>query len=61
MFSDATLSILSNKNNPIVEVTYRDIFPVSLSALEYNQEATDVEYLRADAEFAYQLYEIESL
>ena len=61
MFSDATLSILSNKNNPIVEVTYRDIFPVSLSALEYNQEATDVEYLRATAEFAYQLYEIKSL
>ena len=61
MFSDATLSILSNKNNPIVEVTYRDIFPVSLSALDYNQEATDVEYLRATAEFAYQLYEIESL
>ena len=60
-FSDATLSILSNKNNPIVEVTYRDIFPVSLSALEYNQEATDVEYLRATAEFAYQLYEIKSL
>jgi len=61
MFSDATLSILSNKNNPIVEVTYRDIFPVSLSALDYNQEATDVEYLRATAEFAYQLYEIKSL
>ena len=61
MFSDATLSILSNKNNPIVEVTYRDIFPVSLSALDYNQDATDVEYLRAEAEFAYQLYEIESL
>ena len=61
MFSDATLSILSNKNNPIVEVTYRDIFPVSLSALDYYQDATDVEYLRAEAEFAYQLYEIESL
>ena len=61
MFSDATLTILSNKNNPIVEVTYRDIFPVSLSALEYNQDATDVEYMRAEAEFAYQLYEIKSL
>ena len=45
MFSDATLTILSNKNNPIVEVRYADIFPTALSALDFNQNATDVEYL----------------
>ena len=37
MFSDATLSILTNKNNPVVEVRFADCFPTSISSLEYNQ------------------------
>ena len=41
MFSDATLTVLSNKNNPIVEVRFTDMYPVSLGALEFNQQATD--------------------
>ena len=61
MFSDATLVVLSNKNNPIVQVNYSDIFPTSLSALDFNQNATDVEYLQATATFKYKLYEIETL
>ena len=61
MFSDATLVVLSNKNNPIVQVNYADVFPTSLSALDFNQSATDVEYLQATATFKYKLYEIEAL
>jgi hypothetical protein len=61
MFSDATLTILSNKNNPIVEVRYADIFPTALSGLDFNQNATDVEYLSATATFKYKLYEIITL
>lgn len=37
-FSDATLMILSSKNNAIVEVRFRDIFPVSLGGLNYEQQ-----------------------
>ena len=61
MFSDATLTILSNKNNPIVEVRFANMYPVSLGALEFNQGATDVEYLTTTADFTYQLYEIVAL
>ena len=61
LFSDATLTILSNKNNPIVNVLFRDLYPVALSALEYNQAATDVDYLTASADFTYQIYEIEAI
>ena len=61
MYSDAFLQILSNKNNPIVEVNFENVFPVSLSALEYTQNATDVEYMTASANFAYQIYEIKTL
>ena len=60
-YSDATLTILSNKNNPIVEVRYSDMFPVSLSGLDYNQQATDVEYQTATIDFRYKLYEIVTL
>ena len=61
MYSDAFLLLLSNKNNPIVEVRFRNIFPISLSALDFTQSATDVEYITATAEFAYQIYEIITL
>ena len=61
MFSDATLTILTNKNNPIVEVRFADVYPVSLGALEYNQAETDVTYLTVSADFDYKLYEIVTL
>ena len=43
LFSDATLTILSNKNNPILNVFFRDMYPVVLGALDYTQTATDVQ------------------
>ena len=61
MYSDATLTILSNKNNPLVEIRYSDIFPVSLSGLNYTQDATDVTYQTAQISFRYKLYEIVTL
>ena len=61
MFSDATLTILSNKNNPIVEVRFADLYPTSISSLDFNQGATDVEYLTVQATFTYKLYEIIAL
>ena len=61
MYSDAFLMILSNKNNPIVEVNFHNVYPISLSALDFSQAATDVEYMVATAEFAYQIYEIITL
>ena len=61
LFSDAYLMILSNKNHPIVEITFHDMYPVALGALEYSQGATDVEYLTVSADFSYQIYEIKTL
>ena len=61
MYSDGTITILSNKNNPIVEVRFSDMYPVSLGALEFNQQATDVEYMTVQADFTYQIYEIHAL
>ena len=61
MYGDATLTLLTNKNNPIVEVRFRDLYPISLSSLDYSQAETDVEYLTASVEFEYTIYEIVTL
>ena len=57
LYSDATLFILTSKNNSNLEVRFRDIYPISLSGLDYNQQATDVNYLTASVTFQYKLYE----
>jgi hypothetical protein len=61
MYSDAFLMILSNKNNPILNVNFQNVFPTSLSGLDYTQGATDVEYMTAEVEFQYQIYKFESV
>ena len=57
LYSDATLSVLSNKNNSVVEVRFSDVFPTALSGLDYNQQQTDVNYLIATVNFQYKIYE----
>ena len=61
MYSDAFLMILSNKNNPILNVNFQNVFPTSLGDLTYSQGITDVEYMTVDATFMYQIYKFESV
>ena len=56
IYSDSKLIILSARNIPLVEVSFQDCYPLSLSALDYNQNATDVEYLQATVVFGYKLH-----
>ena len=58
MFGDATLTVMSAKNNPVMEVRFSDMYPVALSGLSFNQQETDVTYLTATATFTYKLYEM---
>ena len=57
LYSDATMLILTSKNNANLEVRFRNIYPTSLSGLDYNQQATDVDYLSATVTFEYAIYE----
>ena len=58
MFGDATLTVMSAKNNPVMEVRFSDLYPVALSGLSFNQQEADVSYLTATATFTYKLYEM---
>ena len=60
-FSDATLTVLSSKNNAQVEVRFRDVFPSVLSGLQYEQQAADVDYLTATVSFQYLVYDFASV
>ena len=57
VFSDATLNVLTSKNTANIEVRFSDMFPVSLSALNFNQQANDVDYLSASVTMKYKIYE----
>lgn len=59
--SDATLSIKTNKQNPNLQVKFREIYPVSLSGLEFSATTDDSSNIVATAEFAYNTYDIEKL
>lgn len=61
MFGDAILTILTNKNNPVVEVRFQDLYPVALGALDFTQTSTDVEYISVTADFSYKIYDIVTL
>ena len=56
-YSDAILTILSSKNNPVLEVRFRDLYPTSLSGLSYDQQASDTSYLTGSVGFSYLIYE----
>ena len=58
MYGDATLTIMSAKNNPVMEVRFSDLYPVALSGLAFDQQLTDTTYLTATATFTYKLYEM---
>ena len=61
LFSDAYLTLLSNKNNPILEINFHNCYPVALGGLAYSQQETDVEYMTTSATFSYQIYEFREL
>jgi len=56
-YSDATLTVLSSKNNSQIEVRFRDVYPTGLTGLQYNQQAADVDYLTATVSFNYLIYD----
>ena len=61
LYSDSTLIVYNSKNTPKVNVHFKNMFPTTLSALEYSQELTDVEYFKATASFRYLYYEFETV
>ena len=56
--SDARLLILNSNYNVISSVNFYNIFPTSLTTLDFDSSATDINYFTAEVNFKYTLYEI---
>jgi len=58
---DATLTILSNQNNPKIRIKYTHIFPVSLGDLEFDTTLSAENHVTSTASFRFDYYDIEVL
>tara|TARA_Y100000356_G_scaffold118754_1_gene109946 strand:+ start:277 stop:825 length:549 start_codon:yes stop_codon:yes gene_type:complete len=57
-FSDGSLHILNSNYRDVAIVKFKDLFPVSLTSLDFESSATDVRYFTAEVNFKYTLYDI---
>ena len=57
-FCDGGLHILNSNFNTTAIVKFINLFPISLSSLEFEATETDVNYFTADAIFKYTVYNI---
>ena len=60
-YSDGILTILDSTNNPKTNIIFRDLFPTSLEALDFDIASATVEYFTVIASFKYRIFEIEPL
>jgi hypothetical protein len=57
-FSDGSLHILNSNYRTVATVKFRDLFPISLSSLDFEATDTDVNYFTAEVTFKYTIYDI---
>ena len=60
-YSDATLTILDSNNVPKTNINFKDAFPVSVEALDFDITSNSVDYFVGIASFKYKQFEIEVL
>lgn len=53
VYSDGTLMVLTSKNNPFMMFTISDMYPISLSSINFESTVNDIQYATATAAFAY--------
>ncbi len=59
-FCDGTLRILNSNYREIATVKFTDLFPVSLTSLDFDATNTDVQYLTAEVSFKYTVYDLKT-
>lgn len=56
IYTHGQLHIVTSAYNPAFIVEFKDIFPVSLSGLQFDATITDVEYITAEVTFKHQQF-----
>jgi hypothetical protein len=60
-YSDATLTVLSALNNPIIKVNFYNVFPLSLSDIQFSTMESADNIISGQASFMYNYYEFASV
>ena len=59
-FCDGSLRILNSNYREVAKVKFKDLFPISLTSLDFDATNTDVQFLTAQATFKYTIYNLTS-
>ena len=60
-YTSGVLTILSSSMNPTLEAHFKELFPTSLSALDFDSSTADPAHQQASVTFKYTSYTIKSL
>jgi len=60
-YSDATLTILNSSNIPKININFKDLFPTSIEALDFDITSSSIEYFVGIASFKYRTFDIQTL
>ena len=60
-YSDGILMVLTSNKNAQIKVTFQDLWPVTLTGIQMDSSVAEVDYITADATFAYTIYKVERL
>ena len=59
--STAMMYVMSSAYKPIIKVTFYDVFPVTLSGLDFDSTLPDIQATPASASFNFTRYEIQGI
>ena len=57
-YSDGSLFIYNSNYNEVARVDFLDVFPISLSTINFDATDSDIQYVTAEATFKYSIYNI---
>ena len=61
IYSDGTLTVLGSSFTPNFKIIFKDLWPYSLTSLEFDATNPDIEYFTAEVSFKYTIYNITDL
>lgn len=61
IYSDGTLIVYDSLSNPNFKVHFENMFPYSLTTLQFDATLADTEYFTAEVAFKYDVYNIEAV
>ena len=60
-YSDGTVTILKSDMEPNIEINFQNMYPTSISDINFTATDTDVNYITATVTFKYQIYHVKKL